>query len=223
MKRIFTSFFSAALFLIGCAPKETLHFKNAEINEGMIYRKDADQPFTGIVNGFPAKSLMNGHLQTLVIGKTVQQYSRRLENLLEAACSFEVEDGVIHGDAKCTEPDTNVHLTITTPGGKLTGQVLGYASEGDSSPYYQFSFKNGLYDGVNFVKDPETGAILHESKWDKGQKVLTQAPPQPPATHESCPDQWLNAFRAEVGSEPIVTHAMLQEWEQRCKERQRPH
>lgn len=188
---------SASALLAGCA-QDVLDFRNAEISNNKVYDESSNEPFSGRVTNVPFSSIPKPNMGPLLQVAMKITGDDAIGNLLIASgmsallggghsailCDVEVEDGQLHGEARCaatngypvaemtfTENVATEELKLFNP--KKEGQLLAVASlesgdlSGESEVYgasgsvvSRMSWKQGKPEGTALTYDEETGNVI---------------------------------------------------------------
>jgi antitoxin component YwqK of YwqJK toxin-antitoxin module len=154
------------LSLYGCNSNE-LDFRNTEVSNGLIYKKQEDRPFSGALTNLPENTihLTDGFNSFLLNYNQAMEKSSANENKLIGRyliCNSEIKNGYLSGLTSCYTPNTTVkRYTVQYSSGKLNGEAKIYAPNG-ASVLATADFKNDLIDGEVKVYGPHTGKLIGE-------------------------------------------------------------
>lgn len=138
-----------AISLTGCG-SEKIDSRQIELNNGLVYKHGSDNPFTGEV---AFKGSMPSELAAY--------WNNQIDNIVISGpaaqniisdCTVHYAAGIIDGNSTCTDQKGNVILEV--------------------------DYKNGEYDGVSKLSNPDTGNVVanlswRNGKWDGKLKVFT--------------------------------------------------
>lgn len=191
-KNLIVALMAVTAALSGCF-NEKLDWRNADVANGKIYKKDANEPFTGKVTGYPFKDLAGRSPQLFKARHLLMVYGDSGDDLINAVCDIQVSKGELISDLKCENRLTRTIFTAETEDGVLHGPFTIHQSKEDDTARVVFNFDNGRLHGEakildKFSKDPryesmwvsgqttmekvydkETHALVHESHFDKGR------------------------------------------------------
>lgn len=141
------------------------------------------------------------------------------------------------------DPDTgNVLREINMLEGWYHGRSIQYDIDG-VTVLFKADYRNGTVQGMSEDYDPRTRILTKTRMVDeltirrelyhvgeRGEVKLIRVINYDDAGHElptgeegekienNCFVKWLDAFRDEMGQEPIVKHDVIQEWEKKCRQ-----
>lgn len=161
---------ATTLALTGCGDR-TLDFRNAEINNGKVYARNANSPFSGKVTNVPAGTVFGSQRGFAKLLNTVN-HARQSTTLgdmgMTSLCDAEASDGVLNGKAVCkTAQSDTVRIEANFTGGSLDGSFVVREQTG-SNTFVAQSFKGGEPNGKMKLYSPTTGKLIHTATWEAG-------------------------------------------------------
>lgn len=114
---------------------------------------------------------------------------------------------------------------FSTPDGKVLQEIKLVRTEQAADEDFFSGYPGNLVpDGVIQSYNAQTGELDGEERWVNGEKVAQSSliSTAVVASAETCEDAWMNAYRAEVGEDAMITHDQIGEWEQWCAEGKMP-
>lgn len=164
-----------ALALAGCG-SEVLDFRNAEIVNGKIYKKGANEPFTGKVTNIPDITILRpqqgivapiGTIRN-ILSKDTDYLSATL-NGVASLCEATISKGTLDGEALCKQAQSdNVRYQMTFKDGALDGTFKVLDQSKDANPVSTFSFKSGLVNGKQEIFSPKNHKLVYRVTWENG-------------------------------------------------------
>jgi len=168
-----------AMTLAGC--KGTLlDYRNAQLAHGLFYAGDANEPFSGTVTHVPDGVILRGQQGLVAYAQVMNNlYLLNGIGLGMSECEVRVRDGLLDGDATCTQSGTDkvmreMHFsggnldgdfTLVMPNytssthfsdGQLDGEIENH-SVATGKLIYRVRFTHGVVDGDEASFDPQTG------------------------------------------------------------------
>lgn len=140
----------AALALQACSQK--IDARQAQRKQGLIYKMNADDPFTGTLVNFQPNEL----------GVPVH-----------GACEVHLKDGLLDGVASCVYDNGAKFLEIEYASGKYNGEFKLWHGE-TKKMIAKTNWKNGVKDGGEEHYNPKTGKILSRTNWSGNALVGEQ-------------------------------------------------
>lgn len=153
--------------LTGCF-KDTLDYRNADVANGLIYKKDMDKPFSGKVTGYPFRDLAGRSVQLFKVQNLLDVHGDG-DNLMGAVCDIEVAKGELISEIKCENRLTRTVFEAPIEEGELTGELVIHTTKENTTPRAIFTLKNGRLDGVTQILDRFTKEPIYDSVWDSAQ------------------------------------------------------
>lgn len=140
--------------LQGCSRE--IDARQAHVEQGLIYKKDASDPFTGTLT----------NVDITQVGKRyITQYGT-----WEGNCTVPVKDGLFDGVAKCKNAKGNQVGEFAYSNGKIEGQVKVWAGASGNLAL-STTVKDGVDDGVEERYNPKSGKIISRITYRAGQKA----------------------------------------------------
>jgi len=150
----YVSAVAVALLLAGCS-KPALDWRNAEVNNGLVYAMGENEPFTGNVTNIPREQLRKpiAAIERVVESMPhpvpthgINAHWRPLGGLM-VHCQVEFDKGKLVGDMSCTY-DQNGERALETHivNGGLDGKLQLYSVSGH--PYMEIPMTKGKIDGT---------------------------------------------------------------------------
>lgn len=194
MKRFYVSGRAAILALVcvglvGCG-QEVLDFRNAELVNGKLYKRDANEPFSGKVTNVPNDVILAKRegmyrfsygLSSLLpvndqieLSKMQMDYAGGLISTLmikrsESFCAAKVVEGLLDGEAVCTKSDGGTKTYVMNfKAGTLSGEFLYFDPSGGEHLMSTVKFKNGMPDGKQEVFSLKTRQRIKVYPWVDG-------------------------------------------------------
>jgi antitoxin component YwqK of YwqJK toxin-antitoxin module len=160
----------------GCS-HPVLDYRNAEVSDGLIYARGANEPFTGKVTHVPDSFMINGegHDKFMKeIGGDRYAVARLLQVVLGSGspaslCTISVRKGYVDGSATCYRPQTDSKvIEAHFDGGQLSGRLVYYNPEKPDQKLAEGSFDGGQPDGTQTIYGASTGERTAKVNWSHG-------------------------------------------------------
>ncbi|GJH07723.1 toxin-antitoxin system YwqK family antitoxin [Caballeronia novacaledonica] len=161
---------TASLLLAACGDK-VLDFRNAQINNGKVYARDSNTPFSGKLTNIPANSILRSQ-------QGVQRLASFVGDLGNAApyggavpysiCDASIHDGGPDGEVVCKPEQSDTVIVISKfSDGVVDGPYTVYDKTGNNKAI-EATFRNGALDGNVKVYSPQTGKPVVTATWNAG-------------------------------------------------------
>lgn len=163
----------ASLWVTGCSASQ-LDYRNAQINNGLIYSGSNNQPFSGRVTNVPESFIRpNSGYNTFISNMNeMLKITKADKNAFwgrTLSCDVEVDDGYISGDVSCHQLNTRaLRYTAQYDAGIMDGDMQVFALDG-SKTIAKASFKNDLLDGSATIFSPNNGQPLQLKNYKNGK------------------------------------------------------
>ncbi|KPB94883.1 toxin-antitoxin system YwqK family antitoxin [Pseudomonas syringae group genomosp. 3] len=163
----------ASLWVAGCSASQ-LDYRNAQINNGLIYSGSNNQPFSGVVTNVPENFIRpNSGYNTFISNMNEMLKTAKADKNAfwgrTFSCDVEVEDGYISGDVSCHHPNTGaLRYTAQYNAGKMDGDMQIFALDGRKT-IAEASFKDDLLDGSATILSPNSGRPLQLKNYKNGK------------------------------------------------------
>ncbi|WP_313642752.1 hypothetical protein [Stenotrophomonas sp.] len=150
----YVSAVAVALLLVGCS-KPVLDWRNAEVNNGLVYATGENEPFTGNVTNIPREQLrrpiaaIENVVNSMPHPIPTQGYNAHWRPLagLKVHCQVEFDQGKLVGDLSCTYDENGERaLETRVVNGSLDGKLELYSVSG--YPYMEVPITKGKIDGT---------------------------------------------------------------------------
>lgn len=143
---------SAALLCIGAALlqgcSQKIDARQAQSKQGLTYKTNADDPFTGTLVNFQPNDL----------GVPVH-----------GACEVHLKDGLLNGTASCVYDNGAKFLEIEYTNGKYNGEFKLWHSQ-TTKMMAKTDWKNGVKDGIEEHYNPNSGKLVSQVHWTANKK-----------------------------------------------------
>lgn len=163
----------ASLWVAGCSASQ-LDYRNAQINNGLIYSGSDNQPFSGRVTNVPESFIRpSSGYNTLVSNMNeMLKIAKADKNAFWGrtfSCDVEFDAGYISGDVSCHLPNTRaLRYTAQYDAGKMDGDMQIFSLDG-SKTIAKASFKGDLLDGSATIFSPNSGQPLQLKNYKNGK------------------------------------------------------
>jgi antitoxin component YwqK of YwqJK toxin-antitoxin module len=166
--------------LAGCSEK-VLDNRNAEISNGKLYAKGANEPFTGQVTNVPDAALIGHNPGVTDVLKAVKNvwakdpaFTDSLKNT-PGMCDARYKDGLAEGTAVCREPQSDVkRYELTFHDGKLSGPFRLFDRTPKAQLVMETAFKEDKPDGKEELYGHETQKVIYRGFRKDGVGVGTE-------------------------------------------------
>lgn len=132
-------------------------------------------------------------------------------------------DGKVEGDMVRYAPDgKQIIYKATAVGGLKHGVEEHYTIEG--KPLFHGQWLHGKQNGV-FKQWDGNGNLISEVTWSNGVQQQQNTPENTKNSLQNidaCVENWIKAYRAEVGEDAVVKADQMTEWEDWCNEGKQP-
>lgn len=165
------------LVLSGCS-KPILDYRNAEMPDGLIYAKGANEPFTGTVTHVPDSFLLSdakGYSKFMQeAGGNGYAVARFMQAVLGSdspafLCDISARKGYVDGEATCYVPRADTKLIEARfSGGRLSGELVYYNPDKPDQKLIEGSFDDGQPDGTEKIYSASTGKLVEKVGWSDG-------------------------------------------------------
>lgn len=144
----------SGLLLQGC--HQEIDARQAHLEQGLIYKKDASDPFTGtLVNVGPNE-----------LGR---EYGAQFLPF-EGSCSVPVKDGLFNGVAICKNAQAKKIAEVTYGEGHQNGPLKVWAPNTDNLTL-SLTVRNGVVDGMMERYNPKTGKMISRVEYSAGRQA----------------------------------------------------
>jgi antitoxin component YwqK of YwqJK toxin-antitoxin module len=145
--KLMTSAVACALLLSlqGCGEK--IDGRQVNLNQGLIYKINSDNPFTGKITNYSPSAL---------------------GFMVHGSCEVQVKDGILEGPAKCATEQGNKLVELAYKNGKQDGEVNVWNEAGKLR--VKFNVVSGVKDGLEEYYNSETGKTIRQTSWSQGSK-----------------------------------------------------
>jgi antitoxin component YwqK of YwqJK toxin-antitoxin module len=170
---------TAATFfaLTGCN-KPVLDYRNAEMPNGLIYDKGANEPFTGTVTHVPNTFLLTDAKGYLKLMQEPGGDGNAAAQIMQAVyandsptflCDVSVRKGYVDGTASCYLPraDTKI-IEAHFSGGQLSGEFVYFDPDKPDQKRIEGGFSEGQPDGTEKIYNSSTGKLVEKVNWSDG-------------------------------------------------------
>ncbi|MGF6313945.1 toxin-antitoxin system YwqK family antitoxin [Pseudomonas frederiksbergensis] len=163
----------ASLWVAGCSASQ-LDYRNAQINNGLIYSGSNNQPFSGRVTNVPESFIRpNSGYNTFISNMNEMLKTAKADKNAfwgrTFSCDVEVDDGYISGDVSCHQPNTRaLRYTAQYDAGKMDGDMQVFALDGRKT-IAKASFKGDLLDGSATILSPNSAKSLQLRNYKNGK------------------------------------------------------
>lgn len=140
--------------LQGCSSE--VDVRQSHVEQGLIYKKDASDPFTGKLTNVDITEVGKGYLA---------QYGT-----WEGACTVPVRDGRFDGIAECKNSKNKKVGEFTYHQGQQDGTQKMWASD-SGNLMFAVTLRNGVAEGVEERYNPKTGKIISRINFEAGKKA----------------------------------------------------
>jgi len=140
--------------LQGCSGK--IDARQAHVEQGLIYKKDASDPFTG--------KLINLGIAQLGQADGFQLLPS------EGVCTASVKDGLLDGRASCENESGKKIAEVAYSQGRQDGKLKVWEPDTDNL-IVDMTFRSGLADGLMERYSPQTGKVISHVSFEAGKKV----------------------------------------------------
>lgn len=141
----------AGLIFIGGCSQEVVDYRQIEKHNGLAYKYQSDEPFTGLVKNQPMNFL--GLYQT-------------------GSCDVEYKNGLEDGQIKCSNMSGVKIFEAEAKAGKLNGEIVSYdQNTGDLNA--KINLKEGVKDGVEITYCPN-GQMSAKRHYANGKLAGTE-------------------------------------------------
>jgi antitoxin component YwqK of YwqJK toxin-antitoxin module len=144
---------AALLTLQGCSKE--LDARQVHVEQGLIYKKDASDPFTGTLTNVGPNQ----------VGR---EYGAQFLPF-EGNCSVLVRDGLFDGTANCKNAKGKKVAEVTYSQGHQNGALKVWAPDTDNL-MLSMTVRGSIVDGVTERFNPKTGKIISRVAYSAGQK-----------------------------------------------------
>lgn len=142
------------LTLQGCSRE--IDARQAHVEQGLIYKKDASNPFTGTMNNVNAVE---------VTKRFTAQFL-----LFEASCTVPVQEGLFDGVAVCKDVKGSKVAEVKYGKGKMDGAFKVWAAD-TGNLMMSTTIRGGEPDGLEERYNPKSGKIISRVNYSSGSKV----------------------------------------------------
>lgn len=183
----------ASLCLSGCGNK-VLDYRNAQVVNGKIYAKEANEPFSGKITNLPEAIIITSSpgLQRLVaVIRKISPNASLVNATMRAAfemrgadesvaslfsgapgtppvfCDAGIDQGVLDGSITCTQSDETV-LEASADGGSLDGKLTAWSNGDGHHTDLVAKFSHGQPDGKVEVYSSDTHRLIHTLTFSDG-------------------------------------------------------
>jgi hypothetical protein len=139
--------------LQGCSSE--VDVRQSHVEQGLIYNKDASDPFTGKLTNVDITEVGKGYLA---------QYGT-----WEGACIVSVRDGLYDGIAECKDSKDKKVGEFTYHKGQQDGAQKMWASD-SGNLMLAVAVRHGVAEGVEERYNPKTGKIISRINYEAGKK-----------------------------------------------------
>jgi len=172
MKEIYKLVLAAsALTLLSACSQKTLDYRNAEVNNGLVYASDDNSPFSGTLTNIPMVKIAppDGGFMKFINVINYDFPSFAFGNIgYSSICDVEIKKGMLNGDATCKTPQSDiVRAKMSFSKGALDGDFTATDVTG-SHPFATVTFKDGQPNGQQKLYDPTTYALIYTNTWANG-------------------------------------------------------
>ena len=145
---------AVVLFLVGCS-KPVLDWRNAEVNNGLVYAPGENEPFTGSITNIPREQLrkpisaIENVVRSMPHPVPMQGSNAHWGPLagLKVHCQVEFDKGKLVGDMSCTYDENGERaLETRVVNGSLDGELELYSVSGNS--YMEVPIVKGKINGT---------------------------------------------------------------------------
>ncbi|MBO9552243.1 hypothetical protein [Pseudomonas sp.] len=156
---------AALLSLAGCSESQ-LDYRNAQVNNGLIYANSENKPFTGLVTNLPETFLRtnSGYMDTLFnLNQTLKKIKSEKNMYMGRpfVCDAQVEDGFISGSVSCYQPRSRtMRYSAEYKSGNMNGVLQIFAIDGKTL-LAKTSFIQDQVDGATQIWSPNTGKLIY--------------------------------------------------------------
>jgi antitoxin component YwqK of YwqJK toxin-antitoxin module len=163
----------ASLLVSACGPT-VLDFRNADICNGKIYARGADEPFSGKLTNIPDTRILATQKGFNLFTQSVQGAlagNTALDRLLftPSLCDVKAKKGVLDGDVLCSSHQGKVkRLQMAFKDGVLHGSIKLFDVTPENDVVASAVFEEGLLEGKEEVFSPTSQKLLHRFRWEAG-------------------------------------------------------
>jgi len=155
----------AAVLSTGCG--EVLDWRNAEVSSGKIFRRGADEPFSGKLTGVPDTRILPFNQWLQLIRPIEMMGPTRNVRKAGAVCAVKVSKGNVDGKLVCEDPETkSVQTEMEFSDGVPDGDVV---LTNGKNKIMTAAFKEGRLHGEQEVFSPATGKRVFRANWVNGK------------------------------------------------------
>ena len=144
----------ASALLQGCSQK--IDARQVHVEQGLIYKKDASDPFTG--------KLINLGIAQLGQADGFQLLPS------EGSCTVTVKDGVLDGSASCENANGKKVAEVAYSQGRQDGKLKVWEPD-TGKLILDMTFRGGLADGLMERYSPQSGKVISHVNFEAGKKV----------------------------------------------------
>jgi len=161
----------------GCS-QPVLDYRNAEVSDGLIYARGANEPFSGTVTHVPDDFMINGEGQgkfMRLLGGAEYETARLMQAILGESsttylCTISARKGYVDGMARCYRPQTDTQtIEAHFVKGELSGKFIYYNPDKPGQVLGEGTFEDGQPDGLQKIYSPATGKLKARIPWSHGQ------------------------------------------------------
>lgn len=144
---------AALLVMQGCS--QEIDSRQVHVEQGLIYKKDATDPFTGTLTNVGPSQLG-------------REYGAQFLPF-EGSCTVPVRDGMFDGLASCKNAAGKKVAEVTYSQGHQDGALKVWAPDTDNL-MVSLTVRDGVADGVMERYNPKTGKIISRIAYSAGKK-----------------------------------------------------
>jgi len=141
------------LTLQGCS--QEIDVRQVHVEQGLMYKKDATDPFTGTVINVD-------------IAKITKKYISLLPSL-DGSCTAQLKNGLFDGEAICKSPTGKKIVEIMYNQGHQNGAFKAWGVDNDNL-IVSTTLREGYYDGLMERYNPKTGKTISRVNYLAGEK-----------------------------------------------------
>ena len=164
---------STSVLLSACGPT-VLDFRNADISNGKIYARGADEPFSGKLTNIPETRILLTQKGFNLFTRSVQGAlagNTALDRLLftPSLCDVKAKMGVLDGDVLCSSHQGKVkRLQMAFKDGVLHGPIKLFDVTPENAVVAAATFEDGLLEGKSEIFSPTSQKLVHRVRWEAG-------------------------------------------------------
>lgn len=164
---------AAIITLAGCSESQ-LDYRNAQVNNGLIYSGSDNRPFSGLVTNVPENFIRSGGGYNDIL-LNLNQILRKLNSEKNTyigrtfICDAQVEKGYISGAASCYQSRSRaLRYTAEYKNGNMNGDLNIFAADG-KTPLAKAYFSDGQVNGAIKIWSPNTGKLVYLRETKNGK------------------------------------------------------